>query len=174
MMSKKSLSILIFILSIALSIGLFIFRDYFKEAEKFGLFGIFIINFLSGLSFFLPAPAFLTVFAGGSVYPPVLVGIASSLGATLGDMVYFVMGYTGRIILSAKVENKILFKVFESLFKKYGTLIVFILALIPNPLFDGIGLIAGVFTYSPYKFFIIVMLGRFLRYFLLAGVGSLF
>lgn len=139
-----------------------------------GLFGIFLINFLSGLSFFLPVPSFLTVFSGGAVYPPVIVALVSALGATLGDMIYFVMGYTGRMIVSSKIENKIVFKVFESLFKKYGTLIVFILALIPNPLFDGIGLIAGIFTYSPYKFFIVVLLGRFLRYFLLAGAGSFF
>ena len=133
-----------------------------------------MINFLSGLSFFFPAPSFLTVFSGGAIYPPVIVALVSSLGATLGDMLYFIMGYTGRVIISSKIENKILFKVVEALFKKYGTFIVFVLALIPNPLFDGIGLIAGIFTYSPYKFFIIVMVGRFLRYFLLAGVGSLF
>lgn len=133
-----------------------------------------MINFLSGLSFFLPMPSFLTVFSGGAVYPPVIVALVSALGATLGDMIYFVMGYTGRMIISSKVENKILFRTFHSLFKKYGTFIVFILALIPNPLFDGIGLIAGVFTYSPYKFFIVVLIGRFLRYFLLAGAGSFF
>lgn len=171
---NKTISIAIFILSILLSFGLFVFRDNFKEASSLGLFGIFLINFLSGLSFFLPAPSFLTVFSGGAVYPPILVALVSSLGATLGDMIYFVMGYTGRMIISAKIENKILYKTFQSLFKKYGTLIVFVLALIPNPLFDGIGLVAGVFTYSPYKFFIVVMLGRFLRYFLLAGVGSYF
>ena len=171
---NKTFSIIIFIVSISLSVGFFLFRDYFREASSLGLLGIFIINFLSGLSFFLPVPSFLTVFSGGSVYPPILVAAVSSLGATLGDMIYFVMGYSGRKIANSRFENKILFKVFDALFKKYGTYIIFLFALIPNPLFDGLGLIAGIFFYSPVKFLIIVLAGRFLRYFLLAGIGSLF
>lgn len=175
MSSKTLFSLLVFILSLLLVIGLFVFKDSFRQLESLGLFGIFLVNFISASSLFIPTPAFLTVIAGGSVYPPIVVAIVSSLGATLGDMIFFLLGYSGRKLASGKKRSfvkKVFLTVIEEYFRKYGSIIIFLLALIPNPLFDGIGLIAGVFSYSPRKFFIIVLLGRIIRYWFLAVLGN--
>jgi membrane protein YqaA with SNARE-associated domain len=47
--------------------------------------------------------------------------------------------------------------------KKYGAIAMFFFAFIPNPIFDGIGIVAGLTGYSPLRFLIITFLGRFLR-----------
>ncbi len=172
MTSKKSLPIFILIFSVVLSFAAFFFRDYFKEASYLGLFGIFVINFVSSATFFVSGPAFLTVIAGGSIYPPLLVAFVASLGATVGDMVSYLFGFSGRSLAIKSLQKKIWFVVIEDVFKAYGTIFVFLFALIPNPLFDALGLFAGVLGMRYTKFFIIVLIGRFSRFVILALIGA--
>lgn len=173
MKKGKIFSVLIIVLSIGLTLSLFIFPDVFKDHRKWGMLGIFIANFISGLSFF-PAPSFLTAVVGGSIYSPVLVALVSSLGATLGDMLYLILGISGRKIAKKKLENNKWFILIEKNFKKYGGWILFVGAFIPNPIFDSFGLIAGIFNFSVLRFFAIILAGRFLRYFVLAQIGAKF
>ncbi len=172
MKSQRFFSGIIFLLSIALSIAFFIFRDFFKQSTSLGLIGLFTINFVSNASFFISAPAFLTVVAGGNLYPPILVALVSSLGATAGDSIGFAFGFTGRHLTKHKLEKKRWFRILEKYFKKHGNWLLFVFALIPNPVFDAIGLIAGIFAYPFFRFFLIVWLGRFIRYFILASFGA--
>lgn len=173
-MTKKSISIIILIISFVLSIGVFIFRDYFKDLQSLGLIGILLINFFSSATFFVSGPAFLTVIAGGSIYPPLLVAFVSSLGASLGDMISFFFGFSGRNLALHNLRKKIWFSVFEDVFKAHETIIIFLFAIVPNPLFDAVGLFAGIFGMNYYKFFIIMFAGRFVRYILLAYLGNSF
>lgn len=171
---QKIIMASIFLLSLASSITFFIYRDFFAGAKSLGLLGLFILNFISNASFFISAPTLFTVIAGGSIYPPFLVAIVSSLGAAGGDMIGFVMGISGRKLVIHKFHKKIWFKVLEDYFKKYGSIILFVFALIPNPFFDSVGIIAGAFAFSPLKYFLIVFLGRLIRFFLLALAGKSF
>ncbi len=172
MTNQKVLAVVMFFLSLALSVSFFVFKDFFREATSLGLLGLFIINFVSGASLFFPTPAFLTVIAGGNLYNPLIVAVISSLGATLGDMVGFVFGFSGRKIVNHKLSAKKWFIILEKHFKKHGGWITFILAVIPNPFFDALGILAGVLNYSPKRFFLIMFMGRLLRYALLAEFGA--
>ena len=172
--SHKYFPISLFFISLAVSFGAFYFKDYFAQEKGLGLFGIFIINFVSSATFFISGPAFLTVIAGGSVYSVLPVAVAASLGATFGDLVSFAFGYSSRHVALKRLEKNKWFAEIESLFKKYGNFIIFLFALIPNPFFDAIGLIAGVFKFNWVKFFIIILLGRFARFVLLAQIGAAF
>jgi len=170
---NKPLAALILIFSLSLPVLMFIFRDFFRSTQSLGILGIFIINIASNLSL-LPAPAFVSVIAGGAVYNPLFVAAVSALGASIGDMLFFLVGHSGRRLTIEKLRKKILFKVTEDYFKKYGGYIIFFAALIPNPIFDSFGLFAGIFAFSPVRFFLIITLGRFIRYIILAGIGSQF
>jgi len=174
MTSKKTFFITILIVSFILCIGVFVYRDYFKGATSLGLLGIFLINFVSSATFFVSGPAFLTIVAGGSIYPPLLVALVASLGASIGDMVSFFLGYSGRNLTIKKLENKLWYRVLENVFKVHGTIIIFIIALIPNPFFDGVGLIAGALGFKPQKFFLVMLIGRFTRFIMLALIGAKF
>lgn len=171
-MKNKIYAAFVFFLSLILSTAFFVFQDFFKESRSLGLLGIFLVNFISGASFFVSLPAFLTVISGGSIYQPVLVALISSMGATLGDMVNYLFGFSGRHLANHHLSKKKWFIFLEEHFKRHGTWLLFLFALIPNPIFDAIGLIAGVFRYSAYKFFLIVVAGRFIRFWLLAKLGS--
>ena len=171
-MNKKYFSVAVLILSISLSIGLFLFRDYFRDLRNLGLIGIFLINLVSSATFFVSGPAFLTVVAGGSIYHPLLVAFVASLGASVGDMVAYLFGYSGRNLTVHRLQKKLWFKVIEGLFKTYGTIFVLVLALIPNPFFDALGLFAGVLGMKYSKFFFLMLVGRFARFVILALIGA--
>lgn len=173
-MNKKYFSVAVLILSLSLSIGLFLFRDYFRDFKSLGLLGIFLINFVSSATFFISGPAFLTVIAGGSLYHPLLVALAASLGAAVGDMISFFFGHSGRHLALNNLRKKIWFVVFEDYFRKHEAIIILFFAIIPNPFFDAVGLFAGIFGMNYFKFFIIMFIGRFARFVLLALIGAKF
>lgn len=171
--NRREFGILLFIFSTLISIAAFVFRDTFKDALSLGLLGILIINFFSSATFFISGPAFLTVIAGGGVYSPLLVALIASLGTALGDSVSFFFGYSTRHIALKRFEEKLWFKVIEDIFKAYGGIMIFFFSLIPNPLFDGLALVAGVFKYDVKRYFVIVLIARFLRFIVLAQIGDI-
>jgi membrane protein YqaA with SNARE-associated domain len=171
-MKNKVYAIVIFISSILLSVVFFEYRDFFKHASSLGLLGLLIINFVSSATFFVSAPAFLTIIAGGNLYSPILVAAVAAIGACLGDMIGFLFGHSGRRILKKSLDRHRTIRFLEKHFHRHGGLIIFLLAIIPNPFFDAVGILAGVVNYPPKKFFIIMLLGRFLRYWSLSYLGS--
>jgi uncharacterized membrane protein YdjX (TVP38/TMEM64 family) len=87
-------------------------------------------------------------------------------------MIAFLFGHSGRRILKKSLDRHRTIRFLEKHFHKHGGLIIFLLAIIPNPFFDAVGILAGVVNYPPKKFFIIMLLGRFLRYWSLSYLGS--
>ena len=139
--------VFLFVVSIILSFGAFWYRDLFEGTRTLGLIGIFIINLISSATF---------------------------LGASVGDLVSFAFGYSSRHVALKKFENKQWFIWVESLFRRHGVWIIFFFAFVPNPIFDAIGLIAGVFKFKWKTFFILILLGRFARFIILALLGAKF
>lgn len=164
----------VFLLSILLSAIFFIYRDYLKDASTLGFLGLFVVNFISSATFFVSAPAFLTIIAGGNLYSPILVAIVASLGACLGDMLGFAFGHSGRKLAKKKLDRHKMIRFLEKHFHRHGELIIFIIAIIPNPFFDAVGILAGIVNYPPAKFFVIMLVGRFIRYWALAQAGAHF
>lgn len=162
--------IITFILSCLGIVLAFFFQDKLSQFKSLGILGIFLINFFGSATIFVPAPAIVSVFAGGAVYGVVAVALAASFGAAFGDMLGFFIGYSGKHAFLQK-EN-IWYRVIRDQFAFFGGLFVFFFALIPNPFFDGIGIIAGALGYSPYRFFCFLFAGRLLRNLLLALTGS--
>lgn len=171
-MNNKIYAGSIFLLSVVLSVAFFAYKDFFREASSLGFLGLFLVNFISNATFFVSAPAFLTVITGGNLYSPILVAIIASLGAGLGDMIGFLFGHSGRKLAKKKLERHKTIRFLEKHFHKHGAFIIFIMAIIPNPFFDAIGIIAGLLNYHPLRFFVIMMIGRFIRYWALAQVGA--
>lgn len=155
--------------SILLLLGAYLMRDKLETFRSLGLFGIFAANLFASATFFLPAPGIATVVAGGFLYPPILVALTASLGATLGDGLGYLLGTSGERILHTKAGKR--YGQLHTLFSRFGGVIIFLFAFIPNPLFDSIGFIAGALKYPLQRFFLWLFLGRLARDLLLAYVG---
>ena len=149
----KKAYILVFIASSAVTVLSFFYREEFIRFQSLGLFGIFLINFFDSATAFLGA-------------------IASAFGSALGDMMSFLVGHSGRKIFLLKSDERKIYNRLEHIFSKWGTVIIFVFALVPNPFFDVVGILAGASFYSPWRFFAILLLGRLVRDFLLAHLGA--
>lgn len=169
-LTKRQKYSLAFIFTLLFSIGIYFFQGNIAELKSFGLIGLFIISIIGGL-LFLPSPIIIaSVLAAGRFYPPVVVALVASLGSSIGDILGYWVGYTGRqaFVDEEKIKNQIM----EDLFHKFGGALVLLLSLIPNPFFDAIGVVAGLFRYPLKKFFIYVFVGRLIRNILLAYLGK--
>lgn len=167
---KKSY-LLIFLLSLIVIFLAFFFQARLLQLKTLGLLGIFLINLLGSATIFLPAPAIASVVAGGMLYPPFSVALVSAVGATLGDGLGFLLGHSSKEIFMLK-RHKFLYPTLKDLFHQYGSIMIFVFALIPNPVFDAIGILAGIFSFSPVRFFILLFLGRLIRNVILAQFSA--
>lgn len=165
-------SLIVLIISIAI-IGLsYYFRAELAKFASLGLVGIFIVNIIGSATLFVPAPGIATVVAGGFLFNPILVATVAAVGSALGDMVGYALGKSGKEILLK--NHHFWYKIFKETFHKFGAIFVIFFSFVPNPLFDFVGVFAGIFHYSIYKFLAYVLIGRFLRNLLLAYLGASF
>jgi membrane protein YqaA with SNARE-associated domain len=99
------------------------------------------------------------VFTFASVYSPFWVAIAGGLGATIGELVGYIAGVSGRRVVEASSRRKQL----RNGLNKYGMLTVFVLAFLPLPLFDLIGVMAGALRMHLLQFIVPAMAGKSLK-----------
>ncbi|MFH1978711.1 MAG: VTT domain-containing protein [Candidatus Aenigmatarchaeota archaeon] len=144
--------------------------DWSNEvAQTWGYFGIFIISFIGNASIFLPVPAYIITVTFGSILNPWLVGIASALGAALGEITGYLLGRGGREVLLEKYEKN--FKRAKKWIETHGIFPVIILfAATPLP-DEVVGIMAGAINYNIKKFLLASFLGKLLLYTALAMAG---
>lgn len=165
---EKIIKYSLIFLSILISGIIIYFRNDLAKLQGYGLFGIFLISILGNATVVIPAPVILSAFIGGSVYNPVLVGLIVALGATIGELTGFIAGFGGRVAITDHKH----FKKIEKWMTKSGLLTIFILAAIPNPLFDLAGIFAGATNYPVKKFLVATFLGKAIKFLTVALLGS--
>ncbi len=144
---------------------IFAFSDRIIELQEYGYAGVFVISLLSAATIFIPAPGWVAVITMGGVLNPYLVGIIAGIGSGMGELTGYMVGNGARELSDTKLDR------YKNIIRKYGSGAVFILAFIPNPIFDIAGLIAGALKIKIWKFLIACILGRIIRYIILAHVG---
>jgi membrane protein YqaA with SNARE-associated domain len=162
----------VFLLSSILLFSPFFFEVRFAQLQSLGLLGIAIINFISSATILLPAPGFIATGIGGSLYNPILVALASSAGASLGEGVGFVFGHSSRKISNSST-NKYFVLIENIIHHKHGGWLIVLLAFIPNPFFDVVGIAAGAALFPLKRFLLLVFAGRFARDIIIAYAGSI-
>jgi len=168
---KNYLSLLILFLVIAIVVGLLLFSHRYpekiEEFENYGYLGAFLVSLVTNATVILPMPGFLLFFALGATFNPVLVGLAGGIGAAIGEMTCYLLGYSGRGV----VENRRFYDQSAQWLKKWGSLTVFVFALTPLP-FDVLGIAAGLLRFPFWKFFLACWLGKTLLLIGMAFAGA--
>lgn len=153
--------------SLFITAGVLVFADQIERFKELGYVGLFLINLFGSATIILPAPAFVTVFALGSVYNPWLVGLVSGPAAALGELTGYLAGYGG----ATPLMDKPIYRRFDRWMDRYGPFAVGFLAFIPNPLFDVAGLMAGASRMPVWQFVFAAAIGKTIRFILLAWAG---
>jgi uncharacterized membrane protein YdjX (TVP38/TMEM64 family) len=157
------------------AIGFFYFSTDISNLRSYGYFGVFLINVVGAASILLPSPAAASVLGGGALLDDFLgvpawfwVGIVAGCGEAIGEFSGYVAGYGGRVIL----EERPIYARIKSWMQRKGTLTMFLMSTIPNPLFDVAGLAAGAVQMPMRSFFFAVLGGKIIKDMWLAGLAS--
>jgi len=135
----------------------------------YGYLGAFLVCTLGNISIFIPIPFAIIVYAFGSTLNPLLLGLVSGLGSTIGEMVSYFLGWGGRKMIESRYGSRL--DAAKRLIDRYGALSVFLFALLPLP--DDLLLIPlGMMRYDLKKTFIALLLGKTLMCIFLAYAGA--
>ena len=163
----RYLQIVGFVFVLALSVVIMLNREKMAAFGSYGYLGIFLISMISCATIVVPVPGLMMVATFGAVLNPLLVGIASGLGASVGEMTGYILGYSGRLA----VENSALYNRMVGWMKRWGNVVIFLLALVPNPAFDVAGAAAGLLGFPLWKFVLLGTAGRIPKHILFAYLG---
>jgi membrane protein YqaA with SNARE-associated domain len=173
--SARGRQILSLVLMMAILVGVsalaLIFRDQIVRLSQYGFVGLFFIAFLSSASVLVPIPGLALAFASGGALNPLAVGLALGTGAACGELTGYLAGAAGHGIIA---DNSA-YRQVSGYIKRYGIWAVFGLAVIPNPLFDVVGIISGILRIPVWRFFLAVWAGNVIKatVIALAGMGAL-
>jgi membrane protein YqaA with SNARE-associated domain len=141
---------------------------YMGEFAKYGYLGAFLVSLISSATVILPVPGFAIVFALAGVLDPLTLGIVAGLGAGLGEITGYLAGFSG----SGMVEKSKFYKGHKKEIEKGGPLLIFFLALIPNPAFDVAGIAAGSIRMPAWQFLFATCAGKIIRFVIIAETGA--
>ena len=157
-------------LAIAITLFAMVALWFLRETgalQNLGYVGVFIVGLLANATIFLPAPSWALTIAAGVTLNPLLVALAAGAGEALGEITGYLAGSSGSIVL----EDRESYQKSARLMKRWGVWFIMILAFIPNPAFDVVGIIAGALRLPVPKFLWGTFLGKFIRALLLAYGG---
>ena len=158
---KIGRSILTMALALVISIAVFVIGKYIdpEQFKRYGYPGVFIISLLGNATIILPAPSLAVVSMTGAFLNPFLVGLVAGVGEPLGELTGYLAGYSGRAV----VENRENYDKVVSWTNRYGLWVIFVLSIIPNPLFDLAGIAAGALQVPVYKFLLVCWVGKTIK-----------
>jgi len=165
-MTLARIGALAFVIIITLLI--YALRDRAEELKAYGYTGIFVISVLSSATIVLPAPGLTIVFAAGSTFWPVGVGLAAGLGATIGELSGYLAGFSGQAV----IEDQKMYDRLEGWMKRYGPLVIAGLGFLPLPFFDLAGIAAGALRMPVYQFLLWCAVGKIPKMMLVAYAGA--
>ncbi len=160
--------VIVLVLVMALSVVLIIYRDKVQALQGYGYPGIFLFSILANATIFIPIPGVLFTSAMGAVFNPFWVAVAAGAGAAIGELSGYMAGFSGQAV----VEKSPKYEKVMNWMRKYGDPTILVLAIIPNPLFDMAGMIAGVLKMPVWKFLIFCTVGKIIKMLAFAYLGS--
>ena len=146
----------IFLAVIGIAVAALFFRDQLTLSQV-GYTGIALSTLVASGALVLPVPALATVCVASTALNPVFVGL---IAGTIGELTGYFLGYSGRGILS----RRRLYQKLEGWMRRRGWLLLFLVSLIPNPIFDVVGVAAGALRYPLWGFLGVVWVGKLLKF----------
>ena len=175
---KRLVPLLTLLMVIAISVVLFFCGrnpEIVAELKSYGYLGAFLISLIGNATVLLPGIVLpilsglgIILYSSAGLVSPVIVGVAGGAGAAIGEIVGYMAGYGGRGL----VENRKLYERLVDWVRRWGTVAIFIFALVPL-FFDLVGLTAGALRFPLWKFILVCWLGRTLLYVVFVVLAAL-
>jgi membrane protein YqaA with SNARE-associated domain len=152
-----------FLASLAIMGAAFLLHEKL-DLDKLAYGGLGFTVLLASGGLVLPIPSLAAACAAGAALNPVYVGLVAGSAGTLGELTGYFLGYSGRGVL----DRSRLYQRMEGWMRGRGWLLLFLVSLIPNPIFDVIGIAAGALRYPVWRFLGVVWVGKLLKFLMIA------
>jgi len=133
--------------------------------SPFGLAVLFGLAALSSATLILPAPGLALTALAATTADPLIVGIVAGAGQAVGELTGYAAGASGRSLLPDTPTIDRL----RTRMTRRGAPVIFILALIPNPVFDIAGVIAGALHMPVSRYLAAAAAGKIIKNIAVAG-----
>jgi membrane protein YqaA with SNARE-associated domain len=157
--SNRYVQVAFLLLGVGMVIGAYFLKDVAIGLSTFGYPGVFFLSLLGSASMILPVPGLISLCTVSAILNPFTLGLLAAIGETIGEVTGYAVGFGGKGFLDkSRVYQRVKYWM-----EKRGALVIFIVSIIPNPLFDIVGIAAGATKYPVKKFFLIVFVGKILK-----------
>ncbi len=159
-LSKQGVLALIalgFVLVIVLLV--YFLRDHLDLTDV-GYPAIALLSLFASAGLVVPVPGMAAVCAGGWLLNPWLVALVAGSTGTVGELTGYALGFSGRGV----VNRGRFYMRMEDWMRRRGWLVLFLLSVLPNPVFDLAGISAGVLHYPIWRFLGLVWVGTFMKF----------
>lgn len=180
------LGALAIVVTIALCVVALCYKDDLMSMAHmagYSLIGVLILTFIAGSIVsvtLIPVPYFLLVFTlPGVLAPqwgilaPIWVGMVSALGASLAQLLTFMIGYGGKNLsrrATPKITNRFYTRAIDWA-RRHGSWAVFLMSAIFNPIHVPMTIAIAALHYPPQKFFLYSWLGNAVKGLFIAFCG---
>lgn len=174
---------------IAVCVFLVYHWEYLVRFQRYGYLGLFIMTIVTGFSIPLPVPYMVFTFTLGGILHPALVGAAAGMGLGIGGTLLYLTGRGGRRFLPqfnisdpadeayssrmARFLRRIRLPRMIEFAKRRGMVAIFILSVVPNPVFAPVAVSMGTMRFSMGRFFAACWGGSTVKTMVLAYLGYL-
>ena len=165
---ENLLRLAVFLAVVGTAGAAFLLHDRFTLSYA-GYAGVGLTALIASGGLILPVPALATACAASAFLVPLFVGLIAGIAETLGELTGYFLGYSGRGMLS---QGR-LYRRLEGWMRRRGWLLLFVVALVPNPVFDLVGVTAGALRYPLASFLGVVLAGKLIKFVSLAYACSL-
>ena len=148
---------------IAAIVTALLIRDNFGASEV-GYGAVALSALVASAGLLIPVPALATACATAIFLNPFLVGLIAGTAEAAGELSGYYLGYTGRDVLA----RSRMYQRLEGWMRRRGWLLLFVVSLIPNPIFDVVGIAAGALRYPLLGFLAVVWAGKVLKFLVFA------
>ena len=163
--------------------------EYLVRFQQYGYLGLFIMTIVTGFSIPLPVPYMVLTFTLGGILHPALVGAVAGMGLGIGGSLLYLTGRGGRRFLPqfditdpadeayssrwSRFLRKIKVPKMMDFARRKGTVAIFLLSAVPNPVFAPVAVSMGTMRFSMVKFFAACWGGSTAKAMVLAYLGYL-
>ena len=142
----------------------------FPIIENWGYIGVFVVSLITSAGlFFIPFPMAPVVFILGSIMNPVLLAVIVSVGSVIGGSFKYLVGLGGKGILEKRYSREL--SRIRNAFEKYNFFMwIIAISLTPFP-DDPVSIFCGMVKYDFKKYFLGMLIGRFILNLILAIAG---
>ena len=141
--------------------GLVLWTTGTFNIETAGYTSIWFLAFIGAALVFLPVSALAAVCVAATVdLNPFLIAVVAASAEAIGELTGYLAGMGGKAVF----ERNRFYLRFKNLFLRYAALTLFLGSIIPNPLFDIMGVAAGSILYPVCRFLLLVFIGKTIKF----------